>query len=428
MATIRFELRNKKEPNKDVPIYIVIEHESRRILKYPTGVKVKPSQWNDKTKEVRKVSGLNYELDNQNLQGFKVFVNSVFAKLKAEKKHITGDEIRKELDRHTGKDIIRTFENDFLGFILSETKKLPTRINTTTQQKFSKQTISKYNCLYNIVKEIEVKRRKKLGFIDIDAAFYDKFVDHLQSKGFQPNTIGSKYIAPLKTILAEAEAQGIAVNPVYRSRAYRVLSEEPVKIYLTISEIEQIEILDLSKNDRLDRVRDLFLLGYYTGQRWGDYSKINKKQFEKGNFKIMQDKTAKRVSVPVSENALAIMEKYNWKLPEITLQKFNDYIKEVAKLAGINQVVSHTRTKGRQKETIQFEKWELVSSHTARRSFATNMYLSNQMQMLHIMKITGHTTEKSFRKYICFDDDENAKIMRDIMDGKKQPSPLAKVV
>lgn len=426
MAKARFQIRNTKEAAKSVPVYLVVEHQGKELMKYSTGVSVTSKQWNNEKKEVRKVSGLAYETMNQTLNSLMSYVNQLFAEMKAENVPITSDVVRKALDIQTGKEVKQDFQHDFLGFIQSEIGKLPSKINMTTQRRLSKQTLSKYNCLKLVVSEIA--GRRKLTIDSIDMVFYYKFIEHLQSKGFQPNTIGSKYVAPLKTMLSEAEAQGYKVNTAYRSKGYKVPNEDTFKIYLNESEIETIERLDLSKNKRLERVRDIFIFGYYTGQRFGDYSKINKSQYENGEIKLLQNKTAKRVVIPLIDKAVVIMEKYGWTLPVISQTHFNEYIKEVAQMAHINDVMSHTRNIGSQKETVQYEKWQLVSSHTARRSFATNMYLKNELQMLHIMKITGHTTAKSFMKYICFDDTDNSKIMRSMMEGKKQPVPLAKVV
>jgi integrase len=424
MAKARLHLRKASNANKVCPIYLVIEHQSKELLKYPTNIKILAKHWNNEKKEVRKVSDIPYETYNSTLQGFIKEANRIFAELNAEHLPITGEAVRKNLDIFTNK--VKVFDGSFLGFMDLEIEKIPNRINTTTGRKYSKQTLSKYKCLYKVIAEMEKKTKRSLTFEKIDMDFYYSFIEVLQIKGFQPNTIGSKYITPLKTILSEAESVGIKVNPIFRKR-FKAPSEEPFKIYLNSNEISNLENLNLSKNERLERVRDIFLLGYYTGQRWGDYSKYEKAMFEDNTIKLMQNKGAKRVTIPIDEKVLHIMQKYDWELPKISQQKFNDYLKEVCKMANIKDLVSRTFNFGGVKEIRNYEKWELVSSHTARRSYATNTYLANNSSILNIMKITGHATEKDFRKYICFTDEENANIMRNLMEGKKQPSPLAKV-
>ena len=108
-----------------------------------------------------------------------------------------------------------------------------------------------------------------------------------------------------------------------------------------------------------------------------------------------------------------ILEKYNGELPvSISNQKFNQYIKEVCKHAGLNSMVSKSITKGGIPRSKNYKKWELVSSHTARRSFATNLYNSG-FPTISIMAVTGHKTEKAFLLYIRVTPEEHAKKLRE---------------
>ena len=106
-----------------------------------------------------------------------------------------------------------------------------------------------------------------------------------------------------------------------------------------------------------------------------------------------------------------MLRKYDGALPRsISNQKMNDYLKEVCQLAGIDSKESKAQTKGGKRITKTFEKWQMVSTHTARRSFATNMYLLG-IPALTIMQITGHRTEKAFMRYIKLDREQHAKVM-----------------
>lgn len=124
-----------------------------------------------------------------------------------------------------------------------------------------------------------------------------------------------------------------------------------------------------------------------------------------------QQKTGGHVAIPLHPVFLKIWEKYDGQLPNnISNQKFNDYIKEVCQIAEINATVFKSITRGGRKETTSYEKWQIVSSHTARRSFATNLYLSG-FPAISIMKITGHKTESAFLKYIKVTSEEHAKML-----------------
>ncbi|WP_423130635.1 site-specific integrase [Gaoshiqia sp. Z1-71] len=176
-------------------------------------------------------------------------------------------------------------------------------------------------------------------------------------------------------------------------------------------ELDILYNLDLVENKRLDRIRDLFLVGAWTGCRFSDFSTIGPDQITNGFLYVQQAKTGAKVVIPLHPVVKAILQKYNGILPDApSNQKFNDYIKEVGELAGINTPTAKRLTRGGKRITQSFPKWELISSHTARRSFATNLYKSG-FPSISIMQITGHTTEKAFLKYIKVTPEEHAHLL-----------------
>ncbi|MPN21796.1 hypothetical protein SDC9_169177 [bioreactor metagenome] len=161
---------------------------------------------------------------------------------------------------------------------------------------------------------------------------------------------------------------------------------------------------------KLDKVRDLFIIGCYTGLRFSDLNQISPDNFINNNtqIKVKTEKTGEFVVIPLHKTVKEIVQKYDNSIPDvISNQKMNEYLKEVAKLAELNDRITISSTKGGTKQTEVFEKWELVTVHTARRSFATNMYLLD-IPTISIMKITGHRTEKAFLLYIKISQEENA--------------------
>lgn len=130
-------------------------------------------------------------------------------------------------------------------------------------------------------------------------------------------------------------------------------------------------------------------------------------------IEIKQYKTKDKVVIPLHPMVGTILNKYHGNLPNnISNQKFNDYIKEACKIAGINESVSKSITKGGINRSKNYKKWELVSSHTARRSFATNLYKSG-FPTISIMAITGHKTEKAFLTYIRVTPEEHARKLKE---------------
>jgi len=132
---------------------------------------------------------------------------------------------------------------------------------------------------------------------------------------------------------------------------------------------------------------------------------------EEGLIKIMAQKTSKTIFAPMTPRVKRIFEKYDYQLPKpICNQNYNRYLKDIARMAGITTPVTRTRTIRGVLTTTTVPKYQRVSSHTARRSFATNAYIAG-LPTFSIMKITGHKTEEAFLLYIRISAEESAKKM-----------------
>jgi integrase len=273
---------------------------------------------------------------------------------------------------------------------------------------FSKGTIVVYQVTCLNLEEYQRVRNTTLTFQMIDMDFYNGFISFLKTKNYAPNTIGCR-IKMLKKFMAEASDRGIPVRDDYKKKSFAKPSEETSAVYLNETELMQMYRLNFTENPKYSIVRDLFLIGCYTGLRFSDLSKLSPENINADNtISIKTVKTGADVVIPVHPLVRSILEKYGNKLPKMPdNQLFNDRISEVAKLAGINEVVCKEWTKGNERVKKLFEKHELVSSHTARRSFATNAYMRD-VPTLSIMKITGHKTEKSFMSYIKMSQKDNA--------------------
>lgn len=169
----------------------------------------------------------------------------------------------------------------------------------------------------------------------------------------------------------------------------------------------QLEELDLSSNPRLDRVRDMFLMGCYTDLKFSDLSQLKIENLQKGKrvIKVRTQKSDETVVIPIGNIVNRLVYKYEGHFPGISIDKMNEYLKELGKLAGFTAPVEIIYTKGGEREVLK--KWELITVLTARRSFAMNTYLQS-VPTISIMKITGHRTEKSFLQYIEISQEDNA--------------------
>ncbi len=230
---------------------------------------------------------------------------------------------------------------------------------------------------------------------------------------YADNTIGG-FIKKLKCVLRAAESRGYPVNPAYKSTEFKAQSSVDVDtIYLTREEVERFEKVDLTKKEdgkNLELARDIFLVGVWTAQRVSDYNNLKPENIKvvDNNGKpityisIHQQKTGRLVEIPCNAKVREILNKYPKGLPHLSDQKINKYIKDIGKMAKIDEVVEVKGSRGGEVIKEYYKKYELICTHTARRTGATLMYLDG-IAIYDIMKVTGHKSVTTLEKYIRAD-------------------------
>ena len=304
--------------------------------------------------------------------------------------------------------------------------------STYTGKNFAPSTIVAINVCFNRIKELETKKRKTYDFDDIDMQFYRDFTAYLKSKGYNLNSLG-KTIKVVKTVMRCAEEDGYHSNHNYMAHSFKAPKMDADAIYLTREEIQKITDLDLSKEaDGYELARDIFLIGVWTAQRVSDYNNLQREDIRKetirswdedGNMSertvrtihITQQKTGKKVVIPCNKELRKVLDKYPDKLPHLSEQKINDYMKEIGKKCGFEDMVDIRSSKGGVMSTESFPKWQLIHTHTARRTGATLMFLSG-MNVYDICKITGHSNIKTLERYIKANELETVKKITDTYD------------
>ena len=256
---------------------------------------------------------------------------------------------------------------------------------------------------------------------DINKALADRFVSFMEKNGYMVTSI-NKYIICFKAMIQNAMDQELHNNLI----ALRAFSKKKIQetdkakeIYLTKAELQALYEMPLE--GLKDKVRDVFLVGCYTCQRFSDYARLEKENFTKTAkgtkvVRIVQEKTGNDVVIPIlNDNLLHIAEKYGYDIPKVNDVILNRYIKQILKelSSTVPSLARKERTlltmKEREKEKqglVSFERdnkenvikprYELVSSHTARRSGITNLYLSGNFDTYQMMSISGHRDEKTF--------------------------------
>ena len=266
-----------------------------------------------------------------------------------------------------------------------------------TKHKYNRYKTYTYNVL------AEYADGKNPTFDDIDYAFCESFIEWMSdTKGFCANTRGS-HIKFLKAAMNEAYKNKLHQNEDFRTFRKEVAQVDTV--YLTNEEVTKIAELPLCGTHAV--ARDVFVVGCHTGMRFSDYSRLSMEHISDGVIHFITQKTTAPVDIPAHPRVLKILEKYNGRMPDIAPQKLNTLIKDVCKEAGIRDIVM-VRKGGTQ---TKHEKWELVSSHTARRTGLTNMYKAG-IPTYRCMMISGHKTEHVFLTYLRITQEENAEFLK----------------
>lgn len=236
---------------------------------------------------------------------------------------------------------------------------------------------------------------------------------------YKQNTVYATY-GVLKSWLNAAKAEGYDVGEEYRNLKGKGVDVDA--IYLTEDEITAIYKLDIPSlvsrglvdaKSEMEISRDIFVVGCWTGLRRSDLRRLNDAIYdiEKKFITITAEKTKQRVVIPMHPYVLELYNKYNGVFPTMVYpSKAINHLKECARLAGIDSLVSITENRGGVVKSVKYQKYQLVGIHTARRSFATNMY-KRGLPTISIMQLTGHTTETNFLKYIKITKEENAEMV-----------------
>src|SRR5690606_20826471 len=177
-------------------------------------------------------------------------------------------------------------------------------------------------------------------FDDISMEFYNSFKDMVESQNHTPGYFGT-LVKCLKTVMETAKYEGYHSNLEYKNRKFiKPQPETENTIYLNSRQLDMLATLDLSDKPHLERSRDLFLIGAYTGLRFSDYSTIEAKHIEGDFIRIKTRKTGERVSIPIMDNLRAVLDRNGGKAPDaISIQKLNEHLKTLGELAGFTDEV-----------------------------------------------------------------------------------------
>ncbi|MEG0929175.1 site-specific integrase [Algoriella sp.] len=407
MIKTTFVLKEPKSSSETI-IYLVIRWDGLQ-MKISTKQKVNPKFWNKDrlkvketiseknhqhiNKELVEIEKVAYKMFNSFTDTFKRKPNSEELKNLIEQEYFQNNPMFKKVDKKT----ILDYFDDYIETIKSTT---------------AHTTVQKYKQAKENFKDFQKHKKRIYNTEMIDLKFRNEYVEYLiETKKYAPTTVYRK-MKFLRTVLYFIENLGIKVNPFLHNSRFLTKDIEVDNIALSENEIDEMEKLNLSDNKRLEQVRDLFLVACYTGQRFSDLNKINQSNIIDDEYiAIRQQKTNEQLTLPLLKVVKTILVKYSYKLPKISNVKFNEYIKEVAKLCEtLNKQYSGDNKKVR---------WQMISSHTARRTFVTLNY--GKGVDLDTLKLgTGHKQTKTLQTYIKMNDKQKADLLRSKLEPKRK--------
>lgn len=400
---------NKKETR----IYLFLIIDRAHMVKIKTEYAIYPIHWDFKKQEVKRSMTGHLEI-NERLKQMKEKALQQYTRINSENPGISFDEFSDRFRKAISNNIPipGKSENRFFAIFdeFIEDKK-------TTQ---TNRTVQKYETVKKNLTEFSNQYYKYgLNFADLDLKFLDKYLRHLrtqpargrqknrpdeQQTGLLNDTI-EKYIATIRAFVSWSQKRGD--HSIKLADDFRISRNADIDVVaLNPDELKALYTHDFSNDERLDRVRDLFCFAAFTGQRWSDVEAFNPSDVSGDCWKFRSFKTKKDIEiyfVGFAAPALDILKKYNFKLPEISQQKFNDYIKLAAEDAEINSPVKSIRPLGNREVIKEAPKHKFLSSHSARRTCVSILLNYEHLPLPIVMQITGHTKLEVLQKYIFKD-------------------------
>jgi len=384
MAAFNYYLANDNQRG-DKLIMLSFCYDGRR-LRFSTGETIDKKYWNEEEQRAKKSLTGCMELNNL-LDRIEEFVKKIYREGKTYNHALTNeyfrDKINKEID--PASNAPKSFFDYYNEFI---------EIQKTTK---AHGTIQKYRTLLNHLTDFQHRKKYNIAFEKIDIRFYEDFTAFfINDLGLVNNSV-AKYIKTLKTFLQWATEREYNANNSFRK--FKTREKDADIIYLTEIELFRLYKLDLSKNITLEKVRDTFCFGCFTGLRYSDILRVNKDNVKGDEINFLSEKTTEMLSIPLNEFSEAILKKYKYSLPVISNQKTNEYLKTLGKYAEIDESIVVTKFRGAEEIQVKKPKYNFISTHTARRTFVT-LSLEKGMRPEIVMSITGHKEYNTFKKYI----------------------------
>lgn len=389
-VTANFYLDRRGKKKKTVYCYI---REGKNTMMLNTGLRIEEKHWSKR---------------NQ-----RAIVSGKGKMIGATEFNLLLDNIENQINRK----IYNVLTNDFQADFTTVRNELEKAFNKKTEDfwevydkfleakkpLFSNDYQKKYNNIRNHLLEFEKEKNNKLTFSSINLSFYELFISYLiQTKKLTNNT-AYKQISFIKSFMSWATDRGFNSNTEFKK--FKVKEDQTEVIFLTEEELMKLYDTEL-KDERLEKVKDVFLFQCFTGARYSDIKNLRRDSIKEDYWQLRTQKTRDLLNIPLSSYAKNILNKYSEDpnpLPTISIQKFNNYLKDVGEKVGITDPVTRIQYRGSESSEETKPKYQFMSSHMARRTFVS-LSIKKGMKPDVIMSITGHSTYRMMQKYLKIDE------------------------
>lgn len=421
MVSVKFYLKNKRAEAKTT-IRTSITRKGERIVFCP-GYSISPQDWDHgrglpksrASKEGRRIGDKLLELELDIRRTYEDLLDvDPNPPIELLKRNIVQNLKGEEDKVYTPEPIkLVSFFEEFISDC--ETGKRLTPDGTRLEEN----SIKPFRTTLSHLKTFQAAEKKILYLEKFNQDYHDGFLEYLEVEHEMSRNTSSKYIMCLLQVIKSAVKKKLFSPILFGQLEFATSRENSDNIYLNEKELKELMNLKDFNSKMEEEVRDLFIVGCYTGLRFSNYSNIGLNNIRNGLIEVVQVKTKGKIEIEIHPFVEEILKKYNYNLPKSpSNQEFNRTLKDICKRIPMLDVpFEKLITKGRRKSIIKKRKWEMVQSHTARRSFCTNMY-NRGVPILTIMAFSGHKSEKNFRKYIKSTNEDHRKIMKEYWDHK----------
>lgn len=428
----KFYLRLPKADTETL-ISLMVSYRGKRLV-YSTGCSIHPKDWDFKSQRpINQLRRNDLFAIKRQLDQLAIFCIDIF--IEAENAAISLKEFREQLDIKKGKTTtqqpvkgdLEAKENrlTFLEFIDQEIEEM---IATNMKRGSWKVFKGHARILKEFAKEAFPKS-KSFDYEDVDWNFRLKLIDWLAGRNFQL-AYGNKTLKVLRQFLERARRKKLHSNTDYHGVGWVITQKKAIGQKVVLDNLELEQLAKMKLKGHLAKVRDILLIGAGTGQRYSDFSRYTPDNFYQtiNNIPILsiistKTDTPAKIPLNIFPWLLPVLEQYEYSTPKMSMQKFNDGIKELCKQAGFDQKILKIEQYIGRKARVEkhyVAKYTEVASHICRRSFATNLYRMGY-SLAQIMPMTGHATESQLRQYIGIDNEQNAEeIAFSIMQKRKE--------